>query len=422
MVAADAKGERAKTATHRMTVTLAVAPDDEASDLLMVTWVEAAASRWTACGKGGARWRGGGSGSADRRSQQPVQGSYGTGVLIAPGLVLTAHHVALPGRDSVVTVRDTASVGFTGAAVVWENAELDAVLLQADRTCVGAGMGVVRWGELVCDYPGRRPVCSMTGFPNAMRRRVSARSEQYLDDLKTVEGTIAPHTGSRSKLYALEVDGAVPTDVKNWQGLSGHRPHWCERTRPTHRAVVQGHRPHRRRRRDRPGRNRQIPPRPRTCRGNDVVVQRRTAVAESASERLGQADAVAILVHQHDGHAERVGMVQLHRGEGVARSSTHLPEDSYACCGPRAAASSATTRLSSGFPVSARAFGSSLGAREAGLVDTSDDQPHPCHGPAHDGHRLRHPARQSLVESTCPKAPHSPLSAAQHRCRLGVRA
>ncbi|GGW85054.1 hypothetical protein CP966_33705 [Streptomyces galilaeus] len=36
-----------------------------------------------------------------------------------------------------------------------------------------------------------------------------------------MEGTIAPHTGSRSKLYALEVDGAVPTDVKNWQGLSG---------------------------------------------------------------------------------------------------------------------------------------------------------------------------------------------------------
>ncbi|MFJ5680229.1 trypco2 family protein [Streptomyces sp. NPDC093097] len=35
VVAADAKGERAKTATHRMTVTLAVAPDDEGSDLLI---------------------------------------------------------------------------------------------------------------------------------------------------------------------------------------------------------------------------------------------------------------------------------------------------------------------------------------------------------------------------------------------------
>ncbi|MGW2028116.1 trypsin-like peptidase domain-containing protein [Streptomyces decoyicus] len=147
--------------------------------------------------------------------------SYGTGCLIAPGLVLTARHVALPGGGSVVAVRDTASAAFTEAAVVWQSTELDAVLLKAGRTLVGAGMGVVRWGELVCDYPGRRPVCSMTGFPKAMRRRASTSSEQYVDDLKTVEGTIAPHTGSRSQLYGLEVDGAVPTEVRNWQGLSG---------------------------------------------------------------------------------------------------------------------------------------------------------------------------------------------------------
>jgi hypothetical protein len=147
--------------------------------------------------------------------------SYGTGCVIAPGLVLTAHHVAQPGGGSVVMVRDIVSAGFAEAVVVWENTELDAVLLKTDRTAVGAGMGVVRWGELVCDYPGHRPVCSMTGFPKALRRRVVNWSGQYVDDLKTVEGTIAPHTGSRSKLYGLEVDGAVPTEVKNWQGLSG---------------------------------------------------------------------------------------------------------------------------------------------------------------------------------------------------------
>ncbi|CAL9675524.1 S1 family peptidase [Streptomyces sp. enrichment culture] len=147
--------------------------------------------------------------------------SYGTGCLIAPGLVLTAYHVALPAADGVVAVRDLASASFTEAVVVWESPELDAVLLKADRASIGAGMSVVRWGELVCDYPARRPTCSMTGFPKAMRRRASARSEQYVDDLKTVEGTIAPHTGSRSRLYALEVDGAVPAEVKNWQGLSG---------------------------------------------------------------------------------------------------------------------------------------------------------------------------------------------------------
>ncbi|MFF2026716.1 trypco2 family protein [Streptomyces sp. NPDC058171] len=35
VVSTDARGERAKTATHRMTVTLAVAPDGEGSDLLI---------------------------------------------------------------------------------------------------------------------------------------------------------------------------------------------------------------------------------------------------------------------------------------------------------------------------------------------------------------------------------------------------
>ncbi|MFJ9181360.1 serine protease [Streptomyces sp. NPDC102360] len=147
--------------------------------------------------------------------------SYGTGCLIAPGLILTAHHVALPGGGSVVTVRDTTSAGFTEAVMVWESTELDAVLLKTDRTLVGAGLGIVRWGELACDAPGRRPVCSMTGFPKAMRRKASALAGQYVDDLKTVEGTIAPHTGSRSKLYGLEVDGAVPAQAKHWQGLSG---------------------------------------------------------------------------------------------------------------------------------------------------------------------------------------------------------
>lgn len=160
-------------------------------------------------------------GTVVRTVEVSQKGSYGTGCLIAPGLVLTAYHVALPGGDGAVTVRDMASAAFTEAAVVWECPELDAVLLQADRALVGAGMSVVRWGELVCDYPARRPVCSMTGFPKAMRRRASARSEQYVDDLKTVEGVIAPHTGSRSRLYALEVDGAVPAELQNWQGLSG---------------------------------------------------------------------------------------------------------------------------------------------------------------------------------------------------------
>lgn len=48
----------------------------------------------------------------------------------------------------------------------------------------------------------------MTGFPKAMRCRASARPESYVDDLKTVEETITPHAGSRSKLYGLSVGRA----------------------------------------------------------------------------------------------------------------------------------------------------------------------------------------------------------------------
>ncbi|WP_177239623.1 hypothetical protein [Streptomyces monashensis] len=114
-----------------------------------------------------------------------------------------------------------ASATFSEAVAVWESAEWDVVLLVADRALVGAGVQAVGFGELVSDYPARRPVCSTTGFAKAMRRKVSARSERYVDDLKTVDGRIAPHTGSRSKMYSLEVDGAVVTDVRNWQGLSG---------------------------------------------------------------------------------------------------------------------------------------------------------------------------------------------------------
>jgi hypothetical protein len=93
----------------------------------------------------------------------------GSGALVAPGLALTAYHVACPGGDrQPVTVRDKA--GRTAeAANVWSDAELDAVLLETDRIVLGAGLPVARWGELTCDYPDARPVCSMTGFPRAMR-------------------------------------------------------------------------------------------------------------------------------------------------------------------------------------------------------------------------------------------------------------
>ncbi|MEU9098824.1 hypothetical protein [Streptomyces sp. NPDC048361] len=164
-------------------------------------------------------------GGSERRTVE-VQGtasgeeSYGTGYLIAPGLVLTALHVAQP-TPRQVAVRDLVHTEFTEAHVVWSDPRLDAALLEADRDLVGAGMTTMRFGELVCSDPGHRPHCTMSGFPKAMRRKAGADPERFVDDLKTVDGTIAPHTGSRSMLYGLEVSGALPRFYENWQGLSG---------------------------------------------------------------------------------------------------------------------------------------------------------------------------------------------------------
>lgn len=149
--------------------------------------------------------------TADRKS-------YGSGCLIAPGVILTARHVALPGSDAMVMVRDTVSALPTEASVVWESTELDIVLLTADAKLVGADTSVVRFGELVSDYPAHRPVCTMTGFPKALQRR---HRNVLVNDLKTIDGHINPHTGSRSGLYGFEIDDALPSQAKHWQGLSG---------------------------------------------------------------------------------------------------------------------------------------------------------------------------------------------------------
>ncbi|MCZ0999641.1 trypsin-like peptidase domain-containing protein [Streptomyces mirabilis] len=146
---------------------------------------------------------------------------FGSGALVAPGLVLTAYHVACPGGDrQPVTVRD--KIGQTAeATIAWADAELDAVLLQTDRTVLGAGLSVARWGELTCDYPDARPVCSMTGFPRAMRRPHPTVPDAFVGELLTVDGNIKPATGSRRGYYGFELINTSMESAELWQGMSG---------------------------------------------------------------------------------------------------------------------------------------------------------------------------------------------------------
>ncbi|UDM05537.1 S1 family peptidase [Streptomyces longhuiensis] len=146
---------------------------------------------------------------------------FGSGCLVAPGVVLTAHHVACPGGDMLpVTVRD--KVGRTAEAeVVWADAALDVVLLSTDRSLLGTDLAVARWGELTCDYPAARPVCTMTGFPRAMRLALPDDPEKFVPDLKSVDGHVKPETGSRGGHYGFELNDASTGSAELWRGMSG---------------------------------------------------------------------------------------------------------------------------------------------------------------------------------------------------------
>jgi trypsin-like peptidase len=145
----------------------------------------------------------------------------GSGCLIAPGLILSARHVACPGGDTQpVTVRDRAGRA-AQATVVWSDADLDTVLLETERLALGNSLAVARWGELTCEYPSARPVCSMTGFPRAMRVRHPDNPETFVVDPKTVDGHIKPATGSRTGYYGFELIDASTGSAELWQGMSG---------------------------------------------------------------------------------------------------------------------------------------------------------------------------------------------------------
>ncbi|WP_329156858.1 serine protease [Streptomyces sp. NBC_01717] len=151
----------------------------------------------------------------------PRVSMFGSGCLVAPGAVLTAHHVACPGGDmQPVTVRDKAG-RIAEAEVVWADAALDVVLLVTDRSVVGTGLAVARWGELTCNYPAARPMCTMAGFPRAMRRKLPDAPQTFVPDVKTVDGHMKPATGSRGGHYGFELSDASTGSAELWRGMSG---------------------------------------------------------------------------------------------------------------------------------------------------------------------------------------------------------
>ncbi|GAA0927685.1 MULTISPECIES: S1 family peptidase [Streptomyces violaceusniger group] len=153
---------------------------------------------------------------------RPDNGRFGSGSVIAPGLVITARHVVADSSGTLpegcqVLVRLLRHGGGRAVpvAVVWDGGrELDVVLLRGEPDLLGRQLEPLRWGELTCEAPTDRPECRAVGFPRAMKRG-------DLRDCREVIGQVSAISGLRAAKYELDVTNATAQEASGWSGLSG---------------------------------------------------------------------------------------------------------------------------------------------------------------------------------------------------------
>ncbi|GGP75797.1 trypsin-like peptidase domain-containing protein [Streptomyces melanogenes] len=152
----------------------------------------------------------------------------GAGCVIAPGLILTAHHLTGPAAGREAAHREVRLLsGGPGprvpAEVAWHRG--DAVLLRCRPEDLGEVFAPVRWGELTCTKPSPVPECSAVGLPRAaLRSGLDAAGEawQYRAPA-TVTGRINV-VDNASHPYSLQIDGQPPEGEAGsspWRGISG---------------------------------------------------------------------------------------------------------------------------------------------------------------------------------------------------------
>ena len=156
----------------------------------------------------------------DVSARKPEGGfSFGSGYLIAPGLVLTARHAVCaddgePYDD--VQIRFLADDTVFSCRLAWQGGPgLDAALL---RCAPRAQPDVpVRWGQLIASRPG--VACEAAGFPRSMRQ------DDGLRDVEHMRGEINPGTGLLGGRVYVDIAGAPP-QPGGWDGMSGAAL-WC---------------------------------------------------------------------------------------------------------------------------------------------------------------------------------------------------
>ncbi|MDT0393912.1 MULTISPECIES: trypsin-like peptidase domain-containing protein [Streptomyces] len=154
------------------------------------------------------------------RTVQDGRTSYGSGCVVAPGLVLTAAHLvpALPADARVVVEQPHRAVEPLPADIVWRryDDDVDAALLALPQDSLRHPP--VRWGEFVTELPDRG--ADTAGFPRMQR----ASGTRYLEQAR---GRIHPGTGLPGRRHEILVDtspvwsGDEPPGITPWSGMSG---------------------------------------------------------------------------------------------------------------------------------------------------------------------------------------------------------
>ncbi|GAA0587638.1 hypothetical protein [Streptomyces crystallinus] len=154
--------------------------------------------------------------------------SVGAGCVVAPGVILTARHLAAPhpGLDAEprrVRLLSRAPGPKTRAEVAWHRG--DAALLRCRPQDLGETFAPVRWGELTCTKPVPVPECSAVGLPRAAVRRGpdATGAERPYRAPAAVTGRIHV-VDNASHTYSLRIDGRPPEGEAGsspWQGISG---------------------------------------------------------------------------------------------------------------------------------------------------------------------------------------------------------
>ncbi|MEO8938644.1 MAG: serine protease [Burkholderiaceae bacterium] len=148
--------------------------------------------------------------------------SFGTGYLIAPGLVLTALHVVAPalvdgGTCEVRLVGDFLANRCEWQAFVpcWYERELDLALLRVgadDRPARDGPQAITRFATLVRDdHPED---CNAIGFPRILRH-------EGQNDTQQVHGTVYKQSLLKRDLWQVLVKSGRPRDANGWKGVSG---------------------------------------------------------------------------------------------------------------------------------------------------------------------------------------------------------